>query len=306
MRPVEIRARDGRALPSYLSVPAGAVDADGKPRHRLPLVLRVHGGPWFRDSWGYDPFHQWLTSRGYAVLSVNFRGSLGFGKSFLNAADREWAGKMHDDLVDASAWAVAQGYAREDKIAIYGGSYGGYAALVGLTFTPRTFACAVDVVGPSSLVTFIENAPPYWAPLMPVLTTKLADPGTDEGRRWLLERSPLTFVDRIERPLLIGHGANDPRVKESESRQIVEAMKKHDIPVTFVRFPDEGHGFERPENRKAFTAIAEAFLARCLGGRYAPIQDDLAGSSAEVPTGAEHIPALAEALERAKGSSGKR
>jgi dipeptidyl aminopeptidase/acylaminoacyl peptidase len=301
MRPVEIPARDGRVLPSYLSLPAGSTTEDGRPRERVPLVLRVHGGPWWRDSWGYDPFHQWLASRGYAVLSVNFRGSAGFGKSFLNAGDREWAGRMHDDLVDAAAWAVAQGYTSNDTIAIYGASYGGYAALVGLTFTPRTFACAIDVVGPSNLVTFIENAPPYWAPLLPVLNTKLADPTTPDGREWLLAHSPLSFVDRIERPLLIGHGANDPRVKEKESRQIVDAMVKRQIPVTFVRFPDEGHGFERPENLKAFTGIAEAFLASCLGGRYSPLRADTLQSSAEVPVGAEEIPGLTEALaERAR------
>jgi dipeptidyl aminopeptidase/acylaminoacyl peptidase len=203
---------------------------------------------------------------------------------------------MHDDLVDASVWAAKSGVARADQIAIYGGSYGGYSALVGLTFTPTTFACAVDIVGPSNLVTLLENIPPYWAPFFPLLTTKLADPKSESGRAWLTARSPLSKVDQIQRPLLIGQGANDPRVKQAESDQIVKAMQARKIPVTYVLYPDEGHGFVRPENRKSFNAVAEAFLAQCLGGPYEPVGADFKGASITVPEGAEHVVGLKDAL----------
>jgi dipeptidyl aminopeptidase/acylaminoacyl peptidase len=297
MHPRVIPSRDGLSLVSYLTLPAGSdPDADGKPDKPLPLVLVVHGGPWARDAWGYNPTHQWLASRGYAVLSTNYRGSTGFGKKFVNAADKEWAAKMHDDLLDATAWATKNGVAKADAVAIYGGSYGGYSALVGLTFTPKDFACAVDIVGPSNLVTLLENVPPYWAPFLPMLTSKLADPKTEAGKTWLLSRSPLSKVDQIQRPLLIGQGANDPRVKQVESDQIVKAMQARNIPVTYVLYPDEGHGFVRPENRKSFNAVAEAFLAQCLGGPYEPAGEDFKGASISVPAGAEHVVGLKEAL----------
>src|SRR5690606_34224929 len=229
----------------------------------------------------YDPYHQWLTSRGYAVLSVNFRGSTGFGKKFVNLADKQWAGKMHDDLIDAVEWAVREKIAIADKVAIFGGSYGGYAVLVGLTFTPKQFACGVDIVGPSNLVTLLENIPPYWAPMAPLLKRRVGDPDTEEA--FLLERSPLTRAAQIERPLLIAQGANDPRVKQRESDQIVAAMKSNNIPVVYALYPDEGHGFARPENQLSFTAVSEIFLAQCLGGSYQPIGDDFEGSSLTVP-----------------------
>ena len=298
MWPQELTSRDGLTLPSYLTLPATAdADGDGKADHPVPMVLLVHGGPWGRDSYGYGSYEQWLANRGYAVLGVNFRGSTGFGKEFTNAGDGEWAGKMHDDLIDAVNWAVGEGITSADKVAIMGGSYGGYATLAGLTFTPETFACGVDIVGPSNLNTLLATVPPYWASFYEQLARRMGDPRTEEGRKWLTERSPLTHADKITKPLLIGQGANDPRVKQAESDQIVDAMKAKGIPVTYVLFPDEGHGFARPENNKAFNAITENFLAKCLGGRAQPIGEDLAGSSTTVPTGAEGVAGLAEALQ---------
>ncbi len=286
MEPVIIKSRDGLDLVSYLTLPTGSRRAD---RPRLPMVLMVHGGPWARDSWGYNPVHQWLANRGYAVLSVNFRGSTGFGKEFINAGNREWAGRMHDDLLDAVEWAIAEGVADRDRVAIMGGSYGGYATLVGLTFTPEVFAAGVSIVGPSHIRTLLESIPPYWRPLIAMFETRvgaLAEPD------YLDSISPLTKVDRIVRPLLIGQGANDPRVKEAESEQIVAAMRERDIPVTYVIFPDEGHGFARPVNNLAFFAVTEAFLAEHLGGRFEPIGDALKPSSAKVPAGADLVPGL--------------
>lgn len=294
-----IRSRDGLDLVSYLTLPAGSdADGDGKPEKPLPMVLLVHGGPWARDGFGYNPLHQMFANRGYAVLSVNFRGSTGFGKDFLNAGNLEWAGKMHDDLIDAVDWSVAGGVAQRDKVAIMGGSYGGYATLVGVTFTPEVFACGVSIVGPSNIITLLNTIPPYWAPAMQLFKNRVGDHTTEEGRAFLESRSPLNFVDRIRGPLLIGQGANDPRVKQSESDQIVRAMQAGNIPVSYVLFPDEGHGFARPENNMAFFAVAEAFLAQHLGGRFEPIGDDLGKSSARVVAGAEGVPGLSEAASR--------
>ncbi|MDH5822463.1 S9 family peptidase [Luteimonas sp. RD2P54] len=296
--PQEIVSRDGLDLVSYLTLPAHAdPDADGNPDAAVPMVLFVHGGPWARDSYGYSAWPQWLANRGYAVLQVNYRGSTGFGKDFVNRSNHEWAGKMHDDLMDAVQWAVQQGVTTEDQVAIMGGSYGGYATLVGMTFTPEAFKCGVDIVGPSNLITLFETFPAYWASFMEQWYRRVGDPRTEEGRKLLLDRSPITHVDRISRPLLIGQGANDPRVVQAESDQIVAAMQEKDIPVTYVLFPDEGHGFARPENSKAFNAVAEGFLSTCLGGRAQPIGEDFAGSSITVPAGAEGVPGLAEALE---------
>ena len=297
MHPVTITARDGLELVSYLSLPSWSdPDATGRPQEPLPMVLTVHGGPWGRDSWGFNGWHQWLANRGYAVLAVNFRGSTGFGKSFLNAGNFEWAGAMHDDLIDAVDWAVAAGIADPDRVAIMGASYGGYAALVGATFTPETFAAAVSVVGVSNLITLLESIPPYWEPARALWAARVGDVTTEEGRALLTARSPLTHVDRISRPLLIGHGANDVRCTQAESDQIVEAMRERGIPVTYALFPDEGHGFARPENRLAFNAVTELFLARVLGGRYEPIGEDFAGSSIQAPAGAGDLSGLAEAL----------
>ena len=298
MHPVIVRSRDGLNLVSYLTLPREADPGDGRPRQAVPLVLSVHGGPWARDSWGLDPEHQWLANRGYAVLSVNFRGSTGFGKHFVNAGNREWAAKMHQDLLDAVDWAVREGIAQRDRICIMGGSYGGYATLVGLTFTPTAFTCGVDIVGPSNLITLLNTIPPYWEPGIAQFTERVGDHRTEEGRAFLESRSPLTFVDRIQRPLLIGQGANDPRVKQSESDQIVSAMQKKGIPVTYVLYPDEGHGFVRPENRLSFNAVVEGFLSQHLGGRFEPVGNDFRGSTITVPSGADNVPGLAAALAR--------
>jgi dipeptidyl aminopeptidase/acylaminoacyl peptidase len=296
-----IKSRDGLELVCYLSLPPGSdPDGDGVPTQPVPMALDVHGGPWVRDSWGLNAQHQWLANRGYAVLSVNYRGSTGFGKKFLNASNGEWSGKMHTDLLDAVKWAIDQKIAVPDKVAIMGGSYGGYATLVGLTFTPETFACGVDTVGPSSLVTLMHNVPPYWRPFMPVMKLRVGDVDTEEGRAELLKRSPLTLADKIKRPLLIGQGANDPRVKRGEADQIVAAMSEHQIPVTYVIFPDEGHGFARRENDKAFNAVTEAFLSEHLGGRFEPVGSDFEGSTITVPTGADQVPGLADALASIK------
>jgi dipeptidyl aminopeptidase/acylaminoacyl peptidase len=286
MEPRVVRTRDGLHLVCYLSRPRGA------GRRPLPTVLAVHGGPWGRDQWGLSPIHQWLANRGYAVLSVNFRGSTGFGKSFVNAANLEWAGKMHDDLIDATDWAIAQGIADPRRVAIFGGSYGGYAALVGLTFTPEKFACAVDLYGIANLVTFLDTIPPYFKPWRSILKVRTGDDTTEAGRRFLRERSPLFRAHRIVRPLLIGQGANDVRVTPSESDQIVRAMQERGIPVTYVSYADEGHGFRRPENRRSFSAVVELFLARHLGGRHEPLGDDFKGSTIEFKTGRDLIPGL--------------
>jgi dipeptidyl aminopeptidase/acylaminoacyl peptidase len=262
MQPVSFPARDGMTIHGYLTLPVGL-----EPKN-LPMVLNVHGGPWGRDTWGLDNEAQWLANRGYAVLQINFRGSTGYGKAFVNAGDREWAGKMHADLIDGKNWAVKQGYADGKKVCIMGGSYGGYATLVGVTFTPDEFACGVDIVGPSNLVTLLSTIPPYWTPIKSLFKKRVGDLETEQ--EFLKSRSPLFKADQIKAPLLIGQGANDPRVKQAESDQIVAAMRKNRKPVEYIVFPDEGHGFARPENRLIFYAAAEPFLAKYLGGRAAP------------------------------------
>ncbi|PZN93025.1 MAG: S9 family peptidase [Alphaproteobacteria bacterium] len=298
MYPREIKARDGLTLVSYLSLPPGSdADGDGRPDTPVPMVLFVHGGPWARDDYGYASYHQWLANRGYAVLSVNYRGSTGFGKKFISAGDLQWGRKMHDDLLDATDWAVKQGVTTADKVAIMGGSYGGYATLAGMAFTPTTFACGVDIVGPSNLFTLLQTIPPYWEAGKQQFYKRMGDPTTEAGKALLAERSPLNAADKIVRPLLIGQGANDPRVNVRESDQIVAAMQAKNIPVTYVLFPDEGHGFARPANSIAFNAVAENFLAKCLGGRAEPIGGTIAASSAKVPHGAEYAPGLSTALK---------
>ena len=285
MQGLVIKSRDGLDLVSYLTLPAS--EAGDRPRAPLPMVLLVHGGPWSRDDYGYRRDHQWLANRGYAVLSVNYRASTGFGKAFVNAGDREHAGKMHDDLLDAVAWAIRERIALSDRIAIMGVSYGGYAALVGATFTPEVFCCAVPIVGITDLVTLMENLPPYWADFIEPFKRRYGDVRTEEGRAFLRSRSPLYKADQIRRPMLIGHGANDVRCTLAQSEAIVAAMHKLDLPVTYVVFPDEGHGFARHANNIAFHAIVEAFLARHLGGRAEPVGVDFEGSSHEIRAGGD-------------------
>ena len=260
MEPFSFSARDGLVIHGYVTFPPGL------GRTGLPAVVDVHGGPQVRDTWGYNPEAQWLANRGYLCVQVNYRGSTGYGKAFVAAGDREWGGKMHDDLVDAVGYAVAQGWADPSKVAIYGGSYGGYAALVGAAFTPDVFCCAVDIVGPSNLKTLLETIPPYWAPMIAQLYRRVGNPETDAEFLW--SRSPLSRARDIRIPLLIAQGANDPRVKQAESEQIVEAMREAGIEHEYMLFPDEGHGFAKPENRIRFYTAAERFLARYLGGRY--------------------------------------
>ena len=260
MEPFSYLARDGLTVHGYLTFPPGV------ERQKLSTVLAVHGGPWARDEWGFDPEAQWLANRGYLCVQVNFRGSTGYGKDFVNAGDREWGARMHDDLLDAVAWVVDQGYADPERVGIYGGSYGGYAALVGATFTPEVFRCAVDLVGPSNLKTLIESIPPYWAPLLSTFHTRVGNPETEEELLW--SRSPLSRAGDVRIPLLIAQGANDPRVKQAESEQIVAVLREKGIPHEYLLFEDEGHGFAKPENRLRFYAAAERFLARHLGGRF--------------------------------------
>src|SRR6201996_5024155 len=260
MEPFSFLARDGLVIHGYLTFPPGL------GRTGLPAVVDVHGGPQVRDTWGYNPEAQWLANRGYLCIQVNYRGSTGYGKAFVAAGDREWGGKMHDDLVDAVDYAVSQGWADRSKVAIYGGSYGGYAALVGAAFTPDVFCCAVDIVGPSNLKTLLETIPPYWAPMIAQLYRRVGNPETDAEFLW--SRSPLSRAHDIRIPLLIAQGANDPRVKQAESEQVVAALTEAGIDHEYLLFPDEGHGFAKPENRINFYTAAERFLAKYLGGRH--------------------------------------
>jgi dipeptidyl aminopeptidase/acylaminoacyl peptidase len=276
VQPVRFPARDGLPLRGYLTRPQGAA-APGA------MVLFVHGGPWSRDHWAFNPLVQWLANRGYAVLQVNYRGSTGYGRAFLNAGNRQWGKAMHTDLLDGVDWAVKDGVADRARIGIMGGSYGGYATLAGAAFTPEVFRCGVDIVGPSNLFTLIHSIPPYWKPRRAEFDRRIGNVDDPADKALLEAASPLFSADRIRIPLLIGQGANDPRVKQAESEQIVAALEKHGLPVTYVVYPDEGHGFARPENSLDFNARAETFLAQYLGGRVEPMQGErLAGATAIV------------------------
>jgi dipeptidyl aminopeptidase/acylaminoacyl peptidase len=259
MEPFSYTTRDGLTIHGYVTFPPGA------ERSHLPMVLNVHGGPWGRDEWGFNSEAQWFANRGYLCVQVNFRGSTGYGKAFVNAGDREWGRAMQNDLTDAVAFAIGQGWADPARVAIYGGSYGGYAALAGVAFTPDLYCCAVDIVGPSNLKTLIETIPPYWHPQIALFHQRVGNPETDAEFLW--SRSPLSRAASIRTPLLIAQGANDPRVKQAESEQIVAALREAGIDHEYMLFPDEGHGFAKPENRLTFYAAAERFLARHLGGR---------------------------------------
>ena len=285
MESVLIKARDGLTLPGYITLPE-----DGF--RNGPLVLLIHGGPYDRDRWGYSPMHQWLASRGYCVLSINFRGSTGFGKRFVNAADREWGGWMQQDLLDGVHWAIERGYADPARIGALGSSYGGYAALMSAALSSEAFACVVAVSAPANLATFIEGIPAYWHTWFRSITSRLADPGTPEGRRWLLDHSPVSHVDRIVCPILIAQGLNDVRVLPQESEEIVRALIARKVPVTHLTFSDEGHYFARQENRIALAAVMEAFLAQHLGGLVEPVGNAFMDSTIRFEAGKSLIPTL--------------
>jgi dipeptidyl aminopeptidase/acylaminoacyl peptidase len=259
MEPFTFTARDGLEIHGYVTFPPDV------ERVRLPAVLNVHGGPWARDTWGYNAEAQWLANRGYACVQVNFRGSTGYGKAFGNAADKQWGRTMHTDLLDAIEHLSGQGFIDAGRIGIMGGSYGGYAALAGAAFTPDVFRCAVDLCGPSNLLTLLAAVPPYWKPMVAMMYAKVGNPETEKDMLW--ERSPLSRVEDISIPVLVAQGANDPRVKQAEAEQIVEALQAKGLPHEYLLFPDEGHGLARPENREIYYAAAERFLAEHLGGR---------------------------------------
>jgi dipeptidyl aminopeptidase/acylaminoacyl peptidase len=276
MKPIEFTARDGMKLHGYLTLPGNATK-------NLPMVVAVHGGPWARNTWGFDPYTQLFANRGYAVLQINFRGSTGFGKKYLHAGDREWGRALQNDLTDGVKWAVAQGIADPKRIAIYGGSYGGYAALAGAAFSPELYRCAIDEFGPSNLFTLLASFPPYWEVERSFFLTRVGNPNDPNDKKLLTAASPLFSADKIKIPMLIGQGANDPRVKRAESEQIVDAIAKHRGSVIYVVYSDEGHGLVRPENRLDFTARTEKFLADNLVGRYEPMHGDrIEGSTATV------------------------
>lgn len=262
MRVIRYRSSDGLEIPAYLTLPKGVA-----PKN-LPLVVAPHGGPWARDVWGYHTMHQFLANRGYAVLSMNFRGSTGYGKRFLNAGNRQWGEKMQDDITWGVRHLVEQGIADPKRVAIAGGSYGGYAALAGVAFTPDLYAAAVAIVPPSNLITLLESIPPYWEPVRRMFYERMGDPGTPEGKAQLMRQSPLNSAGKIRTPLMVVQGANDPRVNKRESDQIVVALRDRKFPVEYLVADDEGHGFARPVNNLAMVAAMEKFLARYLGGRY--------------------------------------
>ncbi|MCS6896222.1 MAG: S9 family peptidase [Bacteroidia bacterium] len=265
MRPMRVRSRDGAEIPAYLTLPKGV------PPRNLPAVVLVHGGPWARDIWGYDPLAQFLANRGYAVLQVNFRGSTGYGKAFINAGNKQWGtGIMQHDLTDAVQQLIKEGIFDPKRVAIMGGSYGGYATLAGVTFTPELYACGISIVGPSSIITLIRSVPPYWRPLMKIFEHRVGNINDPQDVERLKAQSPLHHVERIRVPLLIVQGANDPRVKKQESDQIVAALHKKGYPVRYLLAPDEGHGFVNYDNRMAMIVAIEQFLSEQLGGRLQP------------------------------------
>ena len=262
MKPVKYPSSDGMEIPAYLTLPKG-VEAKN-----LPVIIVPHGGPWYRDTWGYNAFAQFLANRGYAVLQPNFRGSTGYGKKFIDAGNHQWGNKMQDDVTWGAKYLIAQGIADPKRVGIMGGSYGGYATLAGVAFTPDVYAAAVSIVGPSNLITLLESIPPYWEQIRKVFYERMGDPNTPEGKAQLLRQSPLTAAAKIKTPLLVIQGANDPRVNKRESDQIVIALRDRGFPIEYMVAPDEGHGFARPVNNLAMFASAEKFLAKYLGGRY--------------------------------------
>lgn len=291
MQSAVVPARDGLPLVCYVTLPRAADTGRPLTAHApQPMVLFVHGGPWDRDHFGFNVTHQWLADRGYAVLNVNFRSSTGLGKAFVNAGDGEWGRKMGDDLEDAVDWAIARGLADPRRIAIVGGSYGGFAVLSALTRHPGRYACGVDIVGPSNLESLLAAIPPHWEHERQMLYRAVGNPTTPEGRDELRARSPLHAAGAIREPLLIAQGANDPRVPRSEAEQMVRELASRRIPVTYLLFPDEGHGFSREPNRLVFNAVMEAFLAQHLGGALQPFTlDDFPGHTLQIEHGREHL-----------------
>jgi len=297
MQPIRYQARDGLEIPGYLTLPRGVAP------QQLPLVAVIHGGPWARDYWGYDREVQFLANRGYAVFQPNFRASTGFGKAFLNAGNNQWGDAMQDDITDGIQWLVEQGIVDPQRVCIMGGSYGGYATLAGMVFTPELYACGVNIVGVSNLITLLNSIPTYWGPQRQIFTLRMGDIDTPEGRAQLERQSPINYVDRIARPLLVIHGANDPRVRQSEADQIVHAMHAAGLDVEYLVAPDEGHGFRGAENLMAMYARTEAFLANHLGGRFQPdmpeaIAERLAAITVDPAT--VEPPRAADGLEAAK------
>ena len=262
MRTVRYKSSDGLEVPAYLTLPKGV------PAKNLPTIVMPHGGPWARDTWGYNSYAQFAANRGYAVLQPNFRGSTGYGKKFLDAGNKQWGDKMQDDITWGVKYLVAEGITDPKKVGIWGGSYGGYATLAGITFTPDLYAAAVAEVAPSNLITLLETIPPYWESGRITFYKRMGDPTTEEGKAQLMRQSPLTHAAKIKTPLLITQGANDPRVNKRESDQIVIALRERNYPVEYLLAPDEGHGYARPVNNMAVLAAAERFLSRHLGGRF--------------------------------------
>ena len=301
MVPVVIKSRDGLDLVSYLTIPYDKDPrSEGRPQQPLPLIILVHDGPWARAVLELDATHQWLASRGYAVLSVNYRGSTGFGQKFANAGNLEWGGKMSDDLVDAVRWAVDQKIADPTRVAIMGEGYGGYAALAGLAFEGQTFACGVDFGGPANLFTFLQTVPPEGLWQTDALAHRIGDYRTEDGKKFVTDRSPSSHVATFRNPVLIGQGKDDPAVKEADTAQFVAALQAKHVPVTFAVYADEERTLTDPTDKTSFSAVAEVFLAQCFGSDYRPIGNDLDGSSIAVPVGAEAIVGLRAALAAKK------
>ncbi len=292
MKAIRYKSSDGLEIPAYLTLPKGVAAKN------LPLLVVPHGGPWGRDGWGFNPNAQFFANRGYAVLQPNFRASTGFGKKFLNAGNNEWGQKMQDDITWGVKHLVAEGIADPKRVGILGGSYGGYATLAGLTFTPDVYAAGVSIVGPSNLITLLNSIPPYWESIRKVFTERMGDPATAEGRAMLERQSPLNSAAKIKAPLLVIQGANDPRVKKAESDQIVVALRERGFPVEYIVAPDEGHGFARPVNNMALYATAEKFLAKHLGGRY---QESM---TPEVSTRLKEITVDVKTVEMPKPAAG--
>lgn len=262
MKPVSYKSSDGLEIPAYLTLPRGVAAKN------LPTLMLPHGGPWGRDQWGYNALAQFFANRGYAVLQPNFRGSTGYGRKFLDAGNLQWGRKMQDDVTWGVKYLIAQGIADPKRVGVIGGSYGGYATLAGVAFTPDLYSAAVDIVGPSNLITLLDSIPPYWESIRKMFYQRMGDPSTPEGKKQLMEESPLNFADKIKTPLLVAQGANDPRVNRREAEQIVIALRDRGFPVEYILAPDEGHGFARPVNNLALFMASEKFFARHLGGRY--------------------------------------